>query len=119
MSPGSRIIWTAPFQPPVQQLFKGDGPTAVPSPQVAGPAPIPQNIAGSPPPYPGMQGTGPFVGLCTSVAGATPDFVGSRAVVFDATGTPFQVTLGVNVATWQSGGSQPGVAHWAFVDLSA
>jgi hypothetical protein len=33
--------------------------------------------------------------------------------------SPFLIQLGMNVATWQSGGSQPGVAHWSYVDLQA
>jgi hypothetical protein len=119
MSPGSRIIWTAPFQPPIQQLFSGAGPVSVPSPQVPGPAPIPTGNAGQAPPYPGMVGTGPFVGLCQSVGGAAPDFIGSTAIVFDGAGAPFRVQLGVNTTTWASNGSPPTQAHWSFIDLSA
>jgi hypothetical protein len=118
MSLGTRVIWFAPYQPPVPQPFSSAGPQVVPSAGGGG-SPIPGNISGQAPPYAGMIGVGPFVGLCQSVGGAAPDFVGSTAVVFDARGVPFWVQLGVNITTWTSGGSLPGAAHWQFIDLSA
>jgi hypothetical protein len=111
LSPGTRILWWAPYQAPVPQLFSSAGPQTVPSPQAPSVAAIPQNIAGQAPPYPGMVGAGPFPGLVQSVGGGRTDFVGPTAVVHDARGQPFLVSLGVNTATWTSGGSLPGVAH--------
>jgi hypothetical protein len=115
MSLGTRIIWWAPYQPAVPPT---GAPVVVP-PVDGRVLPIPGNVVGSPPPYPGMQGTGPFVGLCAQPGGATPDFLGSAAIVFDGHGAPFLVQLGINTATWVSGGSLPGTARWSFVDLTA
>jgi hypothetical protein len=119
LSVGSRVIWWAPYQPPI---LPSSAPTTVPaSAGNATPTPIPPNVAGQPPSafYPGMQGGGAFPGLCQSVGGAAPDFVGSTAIVHDVRGQPFPVQMGVNIASWQSGGSQPSQQHWQFVDLSA
>jgi hypothetical protein len=115
MQLGTRIIWWAPFQPPV---LPTGAPVVVP-PSDGRILPIPGNVVGSPPPYPGMQGTGPFVGLCALPGGSTPDYLGSAAIIFDGRGSPFLVQLGINTATWVSAGSVPGVSHWSFVDLSA
>src|ERR1700730_12319693 len=119
MSPGTRIVWWAPYSPPI---LPPSSPTVVPA--NAGdpaPTPIPPNVVGVPSSaaYPGMAGNGPFVGLCQSVGGASPDFVGSSAVIHDARGQPFLVQLGINLATWTANGSQPAQQHWQFIDLSA
>jgi hypothetical protein len=66
-----------------------------------------------------MQGVGPFPGLVQQTGGAAPDFIGATAVVHDGRGQPFLVQLGLAAATWAAAGSPPGVAHWAYVDLSA
>jgi hypothetical protein len=118
MSLGSRIIWWPPFSPPI---LPSGAPAVVPPIGAGGVAPIPQNVVGvsSGASYPGMTGNGPFVGLCSQVGGAAPDFIGSAAVIHDARGTPFLVQLGVNATTWTSGGSQPMQQHWSFVDLTA
>jgi hypothetical protein len=120
MSIGSRVIWWAGYQPPIPPPALS-GPTLVPgNAGYPGVTPTPPNVAGTGPMgYPGMTGTGPFVGLCQSVGGSSPDFVGSTAAVHDSRGQPFLVQLGINFSTWQSGGSQPALAHWQFVDLSA
>lgn len=117
MAQGSRVIWWAAYGPAISPTG-GPGPTVVP-PIDGRVLPIPPNIVGTGPSYAGMTGVGPFVGLCTTPGGASPDFVGSAAVVFDARGAPFLVQLGVNLTTWVSGGSLSGIAHWQFVDLSA
>jgi hypothetical protein len=119
LSLGTRVIWWAPYSPPI---LPPSTPTTVPaSAGNATPTPVPPNVVGVPPSatYPGMSGSGPFVGLCASVGGASPDFVGSSAVIHDARGAPFLIQMGINLATWQSGGSQPSQQHWQFVDLSA
>jgi hypothetical protein len=118
MSQGTRVIWWAGYQPPVPPPAIS-GPTMIPPNYAAGTAPIPGNICGSPPPYPGMVGVGPFTGLCQQPVGAAPDFIGSTAIVFDGRGSPFLVALGINIASWVSGGSLLGVARWQFVDLGA
>jgi hypothetical protein len=116
MSQGTRVLWWAPYNPSISPT---PGPASQSVPPIDGRVlPIPPNIVGSSV-IPGMTGNGPFVGLCTTPGGASPDFIGSAAVVFDARGAPFSVQLGINIATWQSGGSLPGVAHWQFVDLTA
>jgi hypothetical protein len=119
MSLGTRIIFWPPYSPSIPP--PGAAPITVPPIGAGGVAPIPQNVVGvsSGATYPGMTGNGPFVGLCSQVGGATPDFIGSTAVIHDARGTPFLVQLGVNTATWTSGGSQPMQQHWSFVDLTA
>jgi hypothetical protein len=117
MQLGTRIIWWAPT-PPFSSPTGGPGPTVVP-PIDGRILPIPQSIVGGPPPYAGMTGAGPFVGLCTTPGGALPDCIGAAAIVFDARGAPFLVQLGINTTTWASSGSTPGVAHWQFVDLTA
>jgi hypothetical protein len=115
MQLGTRIIWWPPYQVPV---LPTGAPVVVP-PSDGRILPIPGNVVGSPPPYPGMQGLGPFVGLCCLPGGATPDFLGSAAVIFDGHGAPFLVQLGINTATWVSGGSVAGTARWSFVDPAA
>jgi hypothetical protein len=117
MQLGTRIIWWAPT-PPFSSPTPGPASQSVP-PIDGRVLPIPQSIVGGPPPYAGMIGAGPFVGLCSTPGGAAPDFIGSAAVVFDARGQSFLVQLGVNTSTWVSGGSLPGIAHWQFVDLTA
>jgi len=87
MQQGTRIIWWAPYGPSISPT-PGPGSQSVP-PVDGRVLPIPPNIVGSPPPYAGMTGTGPFVGLCTTPGGASPDYIGSAAVVFDAKGAPF------------------------------
>ena len=120
LSQGSRILWTPPATAaPPTQLFSSAGPQVVPSPQAPGPAPIPTGFAVAQPQYPGMVGSGPFPGLCQSVSGAGPDFVGSIAIVHDGRGQPFLVTMGPSQATWVSNGSPPSQAHFQLVDLSA
>jgi hypothetical protein len=57
--------------------------------------------------------------LVQQTGGNGPDYIGATAVVHDAAGKPFLVQLGVATATWAAAGSNPGVAHWAFVDLTA
>jgi hypothetical protein len=115
MSLGTRIVWWPPYQPPV---LPTGAPVIVP-PVDGRVLPIPGNVVGGPPPYAGMQGLGPFTGLCALPGGVTPDYLGSAAVIFDGHGAPFLVQLGINLATWVSAGSVAGVAHWSFVDLSA
>jgi hypothetical protein len=61
----------------------------------------------------------PLPGLCQSVVGAAPDFVGSSAVVYDLAGRAWIVALGLNQASWVSAGSPAGQRRWAFVDLTS
>jgi hypothetical protein len=123
LSIGTRITWVCgfvPFGPPLLPL-NSSGPTAA-GPYIAG-------YAGSPPPpqfalapqVAGMVTTqgAALPGLCQTVNGSAPDFTGSTAVVHDQAGKTFIVVMGQNTATWTSGGSLPGVAHWQFTDLSA
>jgi hypothetical protein len=115
MQLGTRIIFWPPFQPPVLPT----GAPVIAPPSDGRILPIPGNIVGSPPPYAGMQGTGPFIGMCCQPGGSTPDWLGSAAIIFDGRGAPFLVALGINLSTWQSAGSVAGVGHWSFVDLTA
>jgi hypothetical protein len=58
-------------------------------------------------------------GLCQSVVGSAPDFLGSSALIHDLAGRPWLVTMGVNSATWASAGSPATQRRWNFVDLTA
>jgi hypothetical protein len=118
LSVGSRILWTAPYSPPI---LPSSAPTTVPSANASGVAPIPANVAGQPPGafYPGMTGGGPFPGLVQTAAGSSPDFIGSTAIIHDARGQPFLVNLGLNATTWASSGSPTAREHWQFIDLTA
>jgi hypothetical protein len=116
MAQGSRILFWAPYAPGVSPT---PGPASQSVPPIDGRVlPVPPNIV-SQPVIPGMTGNGPFVGLCATAGGASPDYIGSTGIVFDARGQSFLVQLGINTATWQSAGSPAGIAHWQFIDLTA
>jgi hypothetical protein len=114
---GSRVTVTlgfvpggAPINPPTQtgQL----PPTGNPTPAL---------VFGLVPEITGMvvnQGQA-LPGLCQSVVGSAPDFIGSTALVHDQAGKPFLVVMGVNATTWASAGSPAVQRRWQYVDLTA
>lgn len=64
-------------------------------------------------------GGGGLPGLVVSVAGAAPDYIGMLVIVYGADGSSNMRSRMVNIATWQTAGSDPAKARWDYVDLSA
>jgi hypothetical protein len=117
LSVGTRITFTPGFVPsgaplnPAQSL----GTTL---PPVGGPTPalvfgVGCEIAGMV-----TNQTTPLPGLCQTVSGTAPDFIGSTAVVHDLAGKPWLVTMGLNQASWVTAGSPAAQRRWNYIDLT-
>jgi hypothetical protein len=119
LSIGTRITFTAGFVsggPPLNPVQGVVGPVSVP----ASGGQTPALVFGLVPEIAGMvtnQNT-PLPGLCQSVVGAAPDFIGSTAVVHDLAGKPWLVTLGLNQTSWVSAGSPAAQRRWNYIDLT-
>jgi hypothetical protein len=119
LSVGTRITFTpgfiatgAPLNPVQQPLGTQLPPTGNPTPAL---------VFGLGCEIPGMvtnQNT-LLPGLCQSVAGTAPDFIGSTALVHDQSGKPWLVVMGLFQTSWVSAGSPPTQRRWNFVDLAA
>jgi hypothetical protein len=120
LSVGTRITFTPGFVssgPPLNPVQQPIG-TQLPYP---GNNPTPALVFGVACEITGMvTGQGALLpGLCQSVVGSAPDFIGSTALIHDQTGKPFLVVMGQNATTWASGGSLVGQRRWQFIDLAS
>jgi hypothetical protein len=118
LSVGSRVVWSPGFVSGGPPLNPAPVPLGTVLPPVGGTTPavvfgLVCEIAG----MTANQGS-PLPGLCQTVAGSAPDFVGSTALIHDQAGKPFLVAMGVNATTWASGGSVVGQRRWQYVDLA-
>jgi hypothetical protein len=119
LSIGTRITFTPGFPPGGAPLNPAPQPLGTQLPPTGNPTPaltfgLVCEIAGM------VTGQGALLpGLCQSVGGSAPDFLGSTALIHDQTGRPFLVVMGVNATTWASGGSPAGQRRWQFVDLAS
>ena len=119
LSIGSRITFSPGFIPGGAPLNPAPQPLGTQLPPTGNPTPaltfgLVCEIAGM------VTGQGALLpGLCQTVVGTAPDFIGSTALVHDQTGKPFLVVMGLNQASWVTAGSPVGQRRWSYLDLSA
>ena len=118
LSVGTRITVTMGYGASGAPLNPPSGGAAAVMPSIGGVTPPVQFGLGPELPMATNQNT-PLPGLVQAVAGGAPDFVGSVATIFDLSGKPWAVTMGVFQTTWVSAGSNTAQRHWNYVDLGA
>jgi hypothetical protein len=74
---------------------------------------------GAPPPVDIIAQVGPYPATVVQVGGSAPDYLPMLLSVHGPDGNTYLRTAVLNIATWTTNGSKPGVARWDYVDLTA